>query len=57
MYMREGEVRTRVSTPALGGLALAVPGVLTLLLGVLPSILLDLLHGGSALLGAGGVGP
>jgi NADH-quinone oxidoreductase subunit N len=57
MYMREGEERTRVSTPALGGLALAVPGVLTLLLGVLPSILLDLLHGASALLGAGGVGP
>jgi NADH-quinone oxidoreductase subunit N len=57
MYMREAEVETEVGTPALGGLALAVPAALTILLGVVPSVLLDLLHGSSALLGAGGVGP
>jgi len=41
-----------VGAALVGRLALAVPAALTLLLGVVPSVLLSLLHGASALLGA-----
>jgi NADH-quinone oxidoreductase subunit N len=57
MYMREAEEPVPVPASVLGGLALAVPAVLTLVLGAVPGVLLDLLHGASALLGTGGVGP
>jgi NADH-quinone oxidoreductase subunit N len=56
MYMREPEEADRVPTPAVGALALAIPALLTLLLGVVPGVVLDLLHGTSALLGTG-LGP
>jgi len=52
MYMREAEDPSPVGSPLVGRLALAVPAVLTLLLGVVPSVLLNVLHGASALLGA-----
>jgi NADH-quinone oxidoreductase subunit N len=57
MYMRDAEEPAPVPASVLGGLALAVPAVLTLVLGAVPGVLLDLLHGASALLGTGGVGP
>ena len=52
MYMREAEDPAPIHSPLVGRLALAVPAVLTLLLGVVPSVLLNVLHGASALLGA-----
>jgi NADH-quinone oxidoreductase subunit N len=52
MYMREAEEHAPVRSPLVARLALAVPAVLTLLLGVVPSVLLNVLHGASALLGA-----
>jgi NADH-quinone oxidoreductase subunit N len=52
MYMREAEDPSPVRSPLVGRLALVVPAALTLLLGVVPSVLLNLLHGASALLGA-----
>jgi NADH-quinone oxidoreductase subunit N len=52
MYMREAEDPSPVRSSLVGSLALLVPAVLTLLLGVVPSVLLNVLHGASALLGA-----
>jgi NADH-quinone oxidoreductase subunit N len=52
MYMREAEDHAPVQSPLVGRLALVVPAALTLLLGVVPSVLLNVLHGASALLGA-----
>ena len=54
MYMREAEADPRAGAARHWSAASPwpVPAALTLLLGVVPSVLLDLLHGASALLGA-----
>jgi len=55
MYMREADDPTPVTASTIGGLVLATLAGLTLLFGILPGILLNVLHGGtSALLSLSG---